>query len=774
QISCKECRRLKLKCDKKVPCGSCQRRGCASICPNGNLSLGQGTRFILADTDQLHKTISDMASRIRQLEDALAVSYAVFSPDTHPLLRDEFVKVKFGPPQGSASPEREDLRDGGVGSLVDALGTLTLDSKGQVTYYGRSAGSEAADDLESARDVPKDTTIPRGIPSLTGHSRISGWVDNSTAEIIDSLYSKMPPYPRAVELASIYHSFDSYMFPAVSPAEISEILVVSYLPAAPPLQGSSEDICCHRIATAFFVLAIGALFDPHLPPYNAEAKHYYNLGCTALSLRSIFEAPQMSTVHAVVAMGTYHYLAGDECSRGSSWTIIGLACKLAQGVYRDSARWGFNANTVQQRRKFFWDLVFMDALQATNSSSIYLQSLAVGRPPTMDLAYADCEFPVDEEETLDDAGEVVPGQNSKYMFIRDIFHSIVEVTLVAKTPSYESIMEVDRKMREAICDYPYSTEIAIDPAHPDYHCATASLRDYCQSQCRSISMLYLHRSFFAEAFMDGLDPAKNPQTQFLLPSCLAAYRASSTLIDGFELQFRRCPEFAIRLWPHLMHVVSASIVIGSLIVRSPNTTTATSGIEELSVAVKIFEKAAVHSSRGRAALNVVRKMRNQAVQAVEEYKNGLFSRPAHDLTEDELCLFGGQTRLLDKSAERCGAQTNYGYGHADLAYPPLTDDFGLGAVYGGASGPSRAPPIAYQTRVEPPMPDTPTYDMFLPRYEPPVQIFIPEYVPENPTANAGSPSVQSAVRGEANPAADGHRLSFMRGTAIFDGASHGT
>lgn len=72
------------------------------------------------------------------------------------------------------------------------------------------------------------------------------------------------------------------------------------------------------------------------------------------------------------------------------------------------------------------------------------------------------------------------------MFIRDIFHSIVEVTLVAKTPSYESIMEVDRKMREAICDYPYSTEIAIDPAHPDYHCATASLRDYCQSQCRSI------------------------------------------------------------------------------------------------------------------------------------------------------------------------------------------------------------------------------------------------------------------------------------------------
>jgi len=77
EISCAECRRfepsvlyilditfvtrLKLKCDKKLPCGSCVRRGCPTICPNGapdtyihlflnvtvplgSLSTGQGTR----------------------------------------------------------------------------------------------------------------------------------------------------------------------------------------------------------------------------------------------------------------------------------------------------------------------------------------------------------------------------------------------------------------------------------------------------------------------------------------------------------------------------------------------------------------------------------------------------------------------------------------------------------------------------------------------------------------------------------------------------------
>ena len=83
EMSCAECRRssfifffksfslyctmirLKLKCDKKVPCGSCVRRGCPTICPNGphsslianplnidiistgSLSTGQGTRYIL-------------------------------------------------------------------------------------------------------------------------------------------------------------------------------------------------------------------------------------------------------------------------------------------------------------------------------------------------------------------------------------------------------------------------------------------------------------------------------------------------------------------------------------------------------------------------------------------------------------------------------------------------------------------------------------------------------------------------------------------------------
>lgn len=90
-----ECRRLKLKCDRRLPCSTCSKRGCAAICPNGtpvgllynctsvptNLQAPllqapangaspcvsspqkadkHAARFVLADTEQLHEKISQV------------------------------------------------------------------------------------------------------------------------------------------------------------------------------------------------------------------------------------------------------------------------------------------------------------------------------------------------------------------------------------------------------------------------------------------------------------------------------------------------------------------------------------------------------------------------------------------------------------------------------------------------------------------------------------------------------------------------------------------
>jgi hypothetical protein len=82
--SCAECRRLKAKCDRQFPCSNvsmfrgqswsvhgaiadasnqCRRRGCALVCPDGDLSCMQGKRLVLASTEQLHDRVSGVSVR---------------------------------------------------------------------------------------------------------------------------------------------------------------------------------------------------------------------------------------------------------------------------------------------------------------------------------------------------------------------------------------------------------------------------------------------------------------------------------------------------------------------------------------------------------------------------------------------------------------------------------------------------------------------------------------------------------------------------------------
>ena len=94
---------------------------------------------MLASTQELHEKISELASRVRQLEDALAIIQSSISPEPHPLLRDELLGIKFGLEHNivneiaTLAPKTD---------LIDAFGTLTMTGTGEARFYGRSAGSE--------------------------------------------------------------------------------------------------------------------------------------------------------------------------------------------------------------------------------------------------------------------------------------------------------------------------------------------------------------------------------------------------------------------------------------------------------------------------------------------------------------------------------------------------------------------------------------------------------------------------------------------------------
>ncbi|TFK37395.1 fungal-specific transcription factor domain-containing protein [Crucibulum laeve] len=683
ELSCAECRRLKLRCDKKVPCGSCCRRGCESICPCGILSAGQGTRFILADTEQLHRKISDMSNRIRQLEDALAILQSTVSDQRHPLLEDELLKVKFGSEaldaraQQSSSSEEETTK-----GSIDAFGTLTLGESGYTKYYGRSAGSEtlmmAGEESEPALEDDSDEEGEERVPlppELDNLANLFPYTsknrpNNNTLEQLESL---LPTHDRAWALCNSYLDHASLFFrpfkreelfniflPGVyntASARVEARVAADASPGNDHEDGSIDEKTPHLLAGIFFLFALGALLDLNLPPYNAEAEYYYDLGRAALSLRAVFETPTLESVRALGLMATYHSLAGKKYSRDSAWCIMSFAAKLAQsiGLHRDPTRWNMDATVVQRRRNLFWEVFAADVSH----------SLALGRPPTIHLSYVDCEFPLDEEASLSDSGETQSGfWHMKHTFGRDIFNSVVEATLTAKSPSYNTVLDLDRKVREISFPANFKPYVLREEGEAEFFSSSLSLRGFYASQHRTVTMLYLHRSFFAQAMLDHpMNPLLSPYS----PSFLTAYRCASVIIKASAHQFERCAEMAMRVWFLMYHTFSAAVIVGTVVTRSPNSNIASSALLDLNLAVDLFERTALQSQRAKVALGVLRKLREKAIRAYTQFCSatlpsqvnsdgstsnptsfGIFSAQATDDVEDELAIFGGHTRVIDK------------------------------------------------------------------------------------------------------------------------------
>ncbi|KAG6899831.1 hypothetical protein C0993_006425 [Termitomyces sp. T159_Od127] len=466
---------------------------------------------IKADTDQLHKKIAEMSHRIRQLEDALAILQSTISDQRHPLLEDDMLKVKFGPEaqnrQQSPSPENVEQNQSSAQS-IDAFGTLTLGNYGDVKYFGRSAGSET---LIIAGEESDDEDAEEEASHASTHASMSVDVKSllpqfpfsrpklSTSVMIAYLESHLPSQERACALGDSYIKHASNFFRPIKRDELFDTFLPSIYKAAAARRSRSESPCPpeepisgsdsngisknspHALATLFFLLALGALLDLSLPPYNAEAEHYYELGRCALGLRVIFESPQLDTVQALGLMATYHCFAGKKFHRDSAWCVMSFAVKLAQGIglHRDSARWKMDPKTVQKRRTVFWEVFTADVSHVCYT---------LGRPPAMHLSYIDCEFPIDEEATLNDKGEIQNGfWRMKYTFGRDLFLAVSDATLVAKSPSYSTILEIDRKVREVTFPTSFKPYVTREDGDDIYYSSSHSLQGFYASQHRTVS-----------------------------------------------------------------------------------------------------------------------------------------------------------------------------------------------------------------------------------------------------------------------------------------------
>ncbi|KAH9944904.1 fungal-specific transcription factor domain-containing protein [Amylocystis lapponica] len=666
-ISCAECRRLKLKCDKTVPCSSCKRRGCSSICPNGSLTTGQGTRFILADTDRLHGKIAEMSDRIRQLEDALTILQSSTSREQHPLLRRDLLKIKSGLELHSAmnvsaldadEPPDEDEES----QYIDAFGTLAVRDDGAATFYGRSAGSESL--LLDEKTELEETSLPpapNGMQPLPDRimrlvssfpSAPSSVPDNDLPELIGYL----PPWPRAAQLCHLYLEQAPWFFGAVTERQLAEEVLPLFFSEAsapealssssaafnlPPAHqfagGSTSRSSSHDLALVFVVFCFGALTDSELPPapHNIEAERYFQLARAALNLEPVLERPpSVVTVQTLSLMAIYQGLIADEHSIESTWALMGLSSKLAQsiGLHRDCARWKLSPAEVQKRRALFWELFITDCWQ----------SLATGRLPTFSLPFVDTELPGDPDQTISDDGTVQPGFPLwKARWGKECVADVVQGTLTSRAPKYTVILELDRKLR----DLPLPKYAQGPP--PRGLGLRETMLHFMPINYRELTLLYVHRCFFAQALTDyPTDPLRSPYA----PSFLAGYRSACALLATLREQYAMFPVQIARFWVLWTHAFSSSVMLASVVTHGGTTKTAQAALGELRLAYDLFENAAKHGGRAVKFLPVIRRLHDKAyncyTQGIQPRKDIFAARTAGDEQHDELSIFSGRTRTV--------------------------------------------------------------------------------------------------------------------------------
>ncbi|KZP27871.1 hypothetical protein FIBSPDRAFT_948119 [Athelia psychrophila] len=646
EISCAECRRSKLKCDKQIPCGTCSRRGCSDICPNGIFAPGQAARSAnFPDTQHLHRKIFEMGQRIRQLEDALAILQSTVSSAQHALLAEPLLSAKSDP-DGPGAEAEEDLEE-----TLKSFGTLTIGDSGEHRYFGASAGSET---LLLAGTAPTteelDTNISLGavpdlLNSLASMSFMSGYSagPGMFESAMTMLFAGLPPRPRAWNLCETYLEHSCWYSQLVTRRELIEDVLTPVYNAKKEREDPPCDlepctqITPHMFAFLYLVFAQGVLVDLTLPAYHVDGETYHQHARAAMGLRSLIDSPTVETVQIILLMLQYRSSAGERYTRDSVWMLGSLGCKLAQsiGLHRDPGQWHMDEKTVEFRRRVFWEMYTADLFF----------SMQLGRPPSLELSYVDCEFPTYGEEGYD-----AQYSSWKYAFMRDVLGSIVKLTLAAAPPSYKSILELDRKVRDMVLPPALNTSLQSEDTQT-YISAGMHMKSCLLSQFRSFSMLFIHRSFFAQAL---LDHPENPLRSPYATSFLATYRAASAEIRSTLKNLERYPELFMRnsvLWTQLF---SAAIIVGSVATKAPSSSMASTAFMELGLAVDLYKRGAGLSERTRIGLAILQKLKEKASLALRQYHSNMNDTPSPTSSllnsqedgTDELALFGGQTSVL--------------------------------------------------------------------------------------------------------------------------------
>ncbi|KAH9950983.1 fungal-specific transcription factor domain-containing protein [Amylocystis lapponica] len=625
-VSCAECRRLKLRCDRKVPCETCVKRGCAAICPEGSLTTGKSGRLALADAEELHRKIEHLRARSAALEDALKSLQAAVCDEPHPLLAEDTQRSNS---DSSSSPPDGPLLSREDEEFLDSFGTLTLGLRGEARFFGQTSRSEYLIHAPSLTTACSKLSYPHLSPELVGEAMVDLEVVCDNLCVRDEIRNLMPSLSQACRMCEIFLERGRYMWCPIPREQLfDEIMGSVYRSGTQACNLAST----HAFSLLFTIFSLATLFDLDQPPYSVEAQEYHLLARVCLRFAPPVSDTTLIAVQTMIYMAQYLELSDAEPAHSAShksWLLIGTAVKLGHsiGLHVNSSRWKLDEEASQRRCRVFWQLFFQDTWL----------SFGFGRPPSMSLAFIDCEFPKDPEEQVTNEGHKNWGFHHWTWQYTKLLHNIITTIFGAKSPAYSTMLEFDRKIRDFPIPYVFRPKCGqVESPSPTLE---LFMQRFFILSSKESSLLSLHRPFFAQAL--------NEQPQDLLrhrygPSVMAIYRSAWRCIEGANQLYKTSPALASRLGIIWSQCLAGGIVMCLLITRASSSTLAGSSLHELDNLIELFEKASETCPIANNNLDVVRKLWRQG----HETMNKTQPQGNPELSTKELDRLGGKTHLI--------------------------------------------------------------------------------------------------------------------------------
>ncbi|KAF8335644.1 hypothetical protein F5887DRAFT_1079053 [Amanita rubescens] len=611
KLSCRECQRLKIKCDRVFPCSvrnfelnslrgpSCVRRGWSSLCPEGALISGQpGSRYILESREQLEDKISQLSSRMWQLEDALEASC---SNQPHPLLAPGLRSVKTS----------QDLY---TSQSVLTQQTIPANNNASRVEPIRSMHPQNANSKQPSRQVSIPPEAPPDALQLSTSFPFPWSMDLSVRKRIRDA---LPPLAEAQAICAEARKNALWQY-NVDPSETFLHNLLHYCYVTPV-----HDLSPRRLALLLMVLSIGSLVDLNKPLGNLYGKAYHHLARASVSEIPLIEKPDFDLLHTLFLMIWYHLtFSGDEKALVYAWNLMGFAATLAQrlGLHRDESRMKRIPEVFEKRRAIFWELLYLDCRM----------SLSLGLPPSICLAHVDAKPPIYNGLGLYGPREEVIYYQWKNSFfvscLTPILQTIVDVTL----PDYAHILFLDSKVRDF--DMPKllgTNESSTNASHflNMQRALFSTNRDLGTDRFPFIdkdaeyfgALLQLHHCYFTQA-MRG--PESLDLHHKYYPSVLATYLGASSLIKAVQALFDQEPNLSTRFLHFWRNVFSAAVTLGLFISRAPSTSVTPYALQDLEAISRLFMTAGKMLPFSAKALPIIEKLVEKCRRSCRQHRSG--------------------------------------------------------------------------------------------------------------------------------------------------------